>query len=80
MIHSEQFLFWGSFTGSALNIVTTWAISQHYRWGWLAALAVQLPWAVFGVLSGQYPFVVLAVIYSVLYMRGWRRHSHFLGS
>lgn len=72
MIHTEAFLFWGSLAGSVLNVFTTWAISQHYRWGWLAALAVQVPWAVFGVLSGQYAFVGLSVIYSVLYVRGYR--------
>lgn len=78
MIHTELFLFWGSFIGSVLNVITTWAISQHYRWGWIAALAVQLPWGLFGFLSGQYPLTVLAMIYSVLYVRGYRRASKLL--
>lgn len=75
VVHSEAFLFWGSTAGAALNVFTTWAISQHYRWGWLAALTVQVPWAAFGLASGQPAFAVLAAIYSVLYIRGYRKRE-----
>lgn len=78
MIHSESFLFWGSAIGSALNVFTMWAISQGYRWGWLAALAVQVSWATFGILSGQYAFAGLAAIYSVLYWRGYQRNRNLV--
>lgn len=69
---SHAVLFWGSTIGVTLNIFTTWSISRHYRWGWLAALAVQPYWAVYGLVTVQYSMAILAAIYSWLYIGGYR--------
>ena len=71
-MHGTAFLFWGSAIGVTLNVFTTWAISKHYRWGWLAALAVQPYWAAFGLASSQYSFALLAAVYLALYLQGFR--------
>jgi hypothetical protein len=62
----------GSSILSAANLIQTFAAERKRRWCWAFLTLIQIPWAVYDVLSKQYPFLVLGIVYAIIGIRGWR--------
>jgi hypothetical protein len=62
---------------AALSITGLWLSTTWPRVGWSYSLASQVPWAVYGVLTGQPGMVVMSVVFAGFYCRAlWRwRHT-----
>lgn len=64
---------WGlCLLGSAGLVV----VGRKYWWGWLVLLANEILWVVYGWMTGQYGFILAAIIYGAVYLHNinhWRR-------
>ena len=63
-------LVW-SFVLSAFGIVGIILAGSKRKVGWLIGFAVQPLWIVFAITTGQYGFIINAVIYAIVYARNW---------
>lgn len=63
-------LVW-SFVLSFIGIAGIILAGSKYKLGWLIGLAVQPLWVWFAVSTGQYGFIINAVIYAAVYARNW---------
>ena len=68
-------LVW-SFVLSAFGIVGIILAGSKRKVGWLIGFAVQPLWIVFAVTTGQYGFILNAVIYAAVYARNWWRWAY----
>lgn len=62
-----------SFLLSAVGIVGILLAGSKRKIGWLVGFFVQPLWIVFAITTGQYGFILNAVIYAVVYARNWLR-------
>lgn len=62
-----------SFLLSAVGIVGILLAGSKRKIGWLVGFAVQPLWIVFAITTGQYGFILNAVIYAAVYARNWLR-------
>lgn len=62
---------WLSLAIELLTVVQLVALGRKKRWGWLVGLFCQIPWAMFCLLTGNFPFLVGVVIFGVLDYKGW---------
>ena len=65
-------LIW-SFVLSGIGIVGIVLAGSKYKLGWLIGFFVQPLWVVFAVVTGQYGFILNAVVYAIVYARNWWR-------
>lgn len=65
-------LVW-SFVLSGIGVVGIILAGSKYKVGWLIGFFVQPLWIVFAVTTGQYGFILNAVIYAAIYARNWLR-------
>jgi hypothetical protein len=65
-------LIW-SFALSSVGIVGLLLAGSKRKVGWLIGFFVQPLWIVFAIVTGQYGFILNAVIYAVVYARNWLR-------
>ena len=65
-------LIW-SFVLSGIGIVGIVLAGSKYKLGWLIGFFVQPLWVVFAVVTGQYGFILNAVVYAIVYARNWVR-------
>jgi nicotinamide riboside transporter PnuC len=63
-------LIW-SFALSALGIIGILLAGNKNRVGWVVGFFVQPLWIIFALTTGQYGFILNAVIYAVVYARNW---------
>lgn len=68
-------LVW-SFVLSGLGIVGIILAGSKRKVGWLIGFFVQPLWIVFALTTGQYGFILNAVIYAIVYARNWIRWAH----
>lgn len=57
------------------QVIAMFGISQDKRIAWAFGLGLQAPWATYDVMTGQYPFLITAVLVSVAQIRALRRHA-----
>lgn len=65
-------LLW-SFVLSGVGIVGIILAGSKRKVGWLVGFLVQPLWIVFAITTGQYGFILNAVIYAAVYARNWLR-------
>lgn len=58
---------------SAAGIVGLLLAGSKRKVGWLVGLGVQPLWIIFAVQTGQYGFILNAVVYAAVYARNWWR-------
>lgn len=64
--------WWWSYLLAAGGIAGIWLAGQKDPRGWLLGLAMQVLWAAYAVVTGQYGFLLTAVGYGLVYARAWR--------
>lgn len=67
-------LIW-SLALAAVGILGIWLAGSRSWYGWALGVLAQLGWLTFGLISGQYGFIISAVAYGVVYGRNllrWR--------
>lgn len=67
---------WASYLLAAVSLFTTWQLGRKKSWGWLVATGQQVLWLAYAVATGQYGFVVTALVFAPLSMHNyvkWRR-------
>jgi hypothetical protein len=61
---------------AALSITGLWLSTTWPRIGWTYSLASQVPWAAYGLLTGQPGMVVMSAVFAAFYARALRRWRH----
>lgn len=64
---------WWSWGLAVTALAVYWAVGNRWRWAWLAGIAQEAGWIVYGLRSGQPGFAVTAVLFAAVYARNWRR-------
>lgn len=65
---------------AAVSITGLWLSTTWPRIGWTYSLGSQVPWAVYGALTGQPGMVLMSVVFAGFYTRAlWRwRHTRMV--
>lgn len=63
-------LFW-TWLLTGLQVLSLWAAGRHHWWGWLLGAAVQPPWIVYAVLTGQLGFIPGCTISATVQFRSF---------
>lgn len=58
---------------TAGGLTCLWLISTGKAWPWLLTACCQVGWLTYGVATGQWGFVVMALANAVVQLAGWRR-------
>lgn len=58
----------------AVQATGHWKAGSGWAWGWLLALATNLSWAVFGIVTHQYILLTGAGAYGAVALRNWRKN------
>lgn len=70
-------LFWS--VGLAAIGITGLILAGRYNlWGWFVGFVAQFLWIAFGILSGQYGFILSGIAYGAVYARNfwlWRERE-----
>lgn len=65
-------LTYGSLALAAVNITVTLLIGHGKPYGWLAAIAIQIPWSVYDVATRQWGFLLITAVTVPTYLREYR--------
>lgn len=71
MTQIDPLLLAGSTLLPATGVLGNWMIKNHRPVGWLMTTLVQLPWAAFGLLTGQWGYIGWGIAYFVMNGSGW---------
>lgn len=65
---------------AGLSITGLWLSTTWPRIGWTYSLVAQVPWAIYGALTGQPGMVVMSIVFTGFYARAlWRwRHTRLV--
>lgn len=63
--------WWWSYLLAAGGIAGIWLAGRKDPRGWLLGLLMQVLWAAYAIVTGQYGFLVTAVGYGLVYGRNW---------
>lgn len=58
---------------TVVSLAGLWTTGNRKRWGWLLSLGSEGLWIAYAILYHQYGFIVMSVIFSVIYIRNWRK-------
>lgn len=64
---------WGFLFYTALAVGQV-AVTQRWRWGWLARVVGSLGWAAVGVAIGMWSIVAWSFVFAAVDWRGWIVH------
>jgi hypothetical protein len=65
LLVSSSAVAWWAAALTATQAMAMVACSRDRRAGWAVALSLQLPWAIYDVLTRQYPFIATSLICTV---------------
>lgn len=69
-----------SYALAALGLAGLWLAGSGRRLGWLFGVAAQILWIAYAIATQQWGFIVTAVAYAVVYLRGARKAAKQQGS
>ena len=61
-----------STTTSVVTLMSVWLLGSRHRSGWVLSAANQVQWVALAIMTGAWGLVVLAVVFCVLAIRGWK--------
>lgn len=64
---------WWSISLAAIGILGIWLAGQKRALGWAVGVAAQLLWVAYAVVTGQWGFILSAVVYGAVYGLNWWR-------
>lgn len=62
---------WLEWLIDGLGITSSWLLAHRHRSGWLFSLAVQVIWVPVAIITHQWAFLPMSLLYGVNGVHGW---------
>jgi hypothetical protein len=66
-------MLWLSWILASLSIFGMWKVGSYKVWAWIYMCCLEVLWATYGTLTGQYGFILGAVGYMIVYLINYNK-------
>ena len=58
---------------AVLSLIGMWNVGKYRLWAWIYLCCLEILWTFYGIMTGQYGFILLTVGYITIYVINYKR-------